>query len=337
MEISEDEAEVEPPTPVAGVSEPPFSMMPSALGHMPLGVSSFTSHHRPEPPPPPTYPLQPLMSVSLPHLTGKTHSLSSYGQVGPRLAHRLSDFRGRAGMVGGGRGAPHIYDFVNSMELMNRLGNQWGGMPMSFQMQTQMLSRLQQLRQSKGQFEDPFSYHRDAAAFCGRPLYGHGYLLDQAGHHFPRDQLFMQQPSAVGVSEPQHSSEQPPLPPPQRLLDFRTAPWGYPEELVPPPPLPKDPHASVVDSVLSTLMQEMKNIMQRDLNRKMVENVAFSTFDKWWERKEEKAKVTRQCGRRERVCLLPSGLERWRTPTKLYSRSGNGGGGGGWGNCGPSM
>ncbi|CAI5791060.1 histone-lysine N-methyltransferase SETD1A [Podarcis lilfordi] len=292
MEISEDEAEVEPPTPVAGVSEPHFSVMPSALGHMQLGVSSFTPHHRPEPPP--AYPIQPLMSVSLPHLAGKTHSLSNYGQVGPRHAHRLSDFRGRAGVVGGGRGAPHIYDFVNSMELMNRLGNQWGGMPMSFQMQTQMLSRLQQLRQSKGQFEDPFPYHREAASFCGRPLYGHGYLLDQANRHFQRDQLFMQQPSAVGVSEqqqqPQHSSEQPPLPPPQRLLDFRASPWGYQEEVAPPPPLPKDPHASVVDSVLETLMQEMKSIMQRDLNRKMVENVAFNTFDKWWERKEEKAK-----------------------------------------------
>ncbi|KAG8140682.1 hypothetical protein E2320_003333 [Naja naja] len=301
MEISEDEAEVEPPTPVAGVSDPHFSVMPSVLGHMQLGVSSFTSHHHPEPPP--SYPIQPLMSVSLPHLAGKTHSLSNFGQVGPRLGHRLSDFRGRANVVGGGRGAPHIYDFVNSMELMNRLGNQWGGMPMSFQMQTQMLSRLQQLRQSKGQYEDPFSYHRDAASFCGRPLYGAGYLLEQGSHHFQRDQLFMQQPSAVGTSEQQqqqqqqqqqHSSEQPPLPPPQRHLDFRTAPWGYQEEVAPLPPLPEDPHASVVDSVLATLMQEMKNIMQRDLNRKMVENVAFSTFDKWWECKEEKAKVKRK-------------------------------------------
>ncbi|KAF3846101.1 hypothetical protein F7725_003179 [Dissostichus mawsoni] len=42
--------------------------------------------------------------------------------------------------------------------------------------------------------------------------------------------------------------------------------------------------------VLGTLIQEMKNIMQRDLNRKMVENVAFATFDEWWERKETKAK-----------------------------------------------
>uniref|UniRef100_A0A670ZSI9 SET domain containing 1A, histone lysine methyltransferase n=1 Tax=Pseudonaja textilis TaxID=8673 RepID=A0A670ZSI9_PSETE len=244
MEISEDEAEAEPPTSVAGVSDPHFSVMPSVL-------------------------------------------------VGPRHGHCLSDFRGRANVVGGGRGSPHIYDFVNSMELMNRLGNQWGGMPMSFQMQTQMLSRLQQLHQNKGQYEDPFSYHRDMASFCGCPLYSAGYLLEQSSHHFQRDQLFMQQPSVVGTSEQQqqhYSSEQPPLPPPQRLLDFRTASWGYQEEVALLPLLPEDPHASVVDSVLATLMQEMKSIMQRDLNRKMVENVAFSTFDKWWECKEEKAK-----------------------------------------------
>ncbi|XP_072777331.1 histone-lysine N-methyltransferase SETD1A-like [Taeniopygia guttata] len=34
----------------------------------------------------------------------------------------------------------------------------------------------------------------------------------------------------------------------------------------------------------------MKATMQRDLNRKMVENVAFRAFDAWWERKEEQLK-----------------------------------------------
>lgn len=55
--------------------------------------------------------------------------------------------------------------------------------------------------------------------------------------------------------------------------------------------LPENPHEATVQMVLGTLIQEMKNIMQRDLNRKMVENVAFATFDEWWERKETKAKV----------------------------------------------
>lgn len=57
------------------------------------------------------------------------------------------------------------------------------------------------------------------------------------------------------------------------------------------PMLAENPHEATVQMVLATLIQEMKNIMQRDLNRKMVENVAFATFDEWWERKETKAKV----------------------------------------------
>lgn len=56
------------------------------------------------------------------------------------------------------------------------------------------------------------------------------------------------------------------------------------------PMLAENPHEATVQMVLATLIQEMKNIMQRDLNRKMVENVAFATFDEWWERKETKAK-----------------------------------------------
>lgn len=57
------------------------------------------------------------------------------------------------------------------------------------------------------------------------------------------------------------------------------------------PMLADNPHEATVQLALAALIQEMKNIMQRDLNRKMVENVAFATFDEWWERKETKAKV----------------------------------------------
>ncbi|MBN3309580.1 SET1A methyltransferase, partial [Amia calva] len=59
---------------------------------------------------------------------------------------------------------------------------------------------------------------------------------------------------------------------------------------LPPPATQRHPHEGTVDLVLSALIQEMKNIMQRDLNRKMIENIAFGTFDEWWERKERKAK-----------------------------------------------
>lgn len=71
------------------------------------------------------------------------------------------------------------------------------------------------------------------------------------------------------------------------------------------PLLADNPHEATVQMALAALIQEMKNIMQRDLNRKMVENVAFATFDEWWERKETKAKV-RQNGLNIRLVLLCS-------------------------------
>ncbi|XP_062486050.1 histone-lysine N-methyltransferase SETD1A-like, partial [Pezoporus occidentalis] len=52
----------------------------------------------------------------------------------------------------------------------------------------------------------------------------------------------------------------------------------------------------------------MKATMQRDLNRKMVENVAFRAFDAWWERKEEQVKPFQAAARQrdeERERLRP--------------------------------
>lgn len=81
------------------------------------------------------------------------------------------------------------------------------------------------------------------------------------------------------------------MPPP----GYGTMPPGDGDEYRAPgeemPLLAENPHEATVQMVLATLIQEMKNIMQRDLNRKMVENIAFATFDEWWERKETKAKV----------------------------------------------
>lgn len=67
--------------------------------------------------------------------------------------------------------------------------------------------------------------------------------------------------------------------------------------------LAENPHEATVQMVLATLIQEMKNIMQRDLNRKMVENVAFATFDEWWDRKETKAKVSILVSKFAHCCL----------------------------------
>lgn len=63
---------------------------------------------------------------------------------------------------------------------------------------------------------------------------------------------------------------------------------------VPPPgyePKKEDPHKATVDGVLLVIVKELKAIMKRDLNRKMVEVVAFRAFDDWWDKKERLAKV----------------------------------------------
>lgn len=42
---------------------------------------------------------------------------------------------------------------------------------------------------------------------------------------------------------------------------------------------------------LEKLIVELKDIMKRDLQKKMVQNSAFHTFDTWWDTENEKEKV----------------------------------------------
>ncbi|KAJ8286506.1 hypothetical protein GJAV_G00039960 [Gymnothorax javanicus] len=121
----------------------------------------------------------------------------------------------------------------------------WGGAHMSFQMQTQMLSRL-----SQGHHPYPYPPYPGAAGPYGVP-YGAPPWHAPALPHF-----------------------NPAVPPP-----------GY-------EPPKDDPHRATVDAVLSLVVSELKAIMKRDLSRKMVEGVAFRSFDEWWDRKEQLAKAS---------------------------------------------
>ncbi|CAL8310863.1 unnamed protein product [Arctogadus glacialis] len=224
---------------------------------------------------------------------------------------------------------PHMYDYASSVELMSQYS---GGPPMSFQMQTQMLSRLHQLRASSsgappgeeaapppGDYP-PSSYHPHHAmpphlpymAEDGGGAGGNG----GAGTHYDPEHHYMP-PHMAPYSYPDpHASQLPPhhgipQPPPHAGWPPHVLPPHYPSYMAPPPGygtmppgeeqeygapgdepplLTESPHEATVQLALATLIQEMKNIMQRDLNRKMVENIAFATFDEWWERKETKAK-----------------------------------------------
>lgn len=44
-----------------------------------------------------------------------------------------------------------------------------------------------------------------------------------------------------------------------------------------------DPHMPTITSVVQQITQELKQILKKDFNKKMVENTAFKRFETWWE------------------------------------------------------
>lgn len=278
-------------------SPPPISDSAQHFGtsmHPPM--PSYPPHL--PPPPPPGYSLQPPPPPGIPPLP----HMELHPEYPPPMPH-------------------HMYDYATSMELMNQYS---GGAPMSFQMQTHMLSRLHQLRMSSANGNpgpgeaatgDYSSYHLHSLP----PHHSHHPYLDQegsgAGAHYDQDHRYIPPHMPYPYADP-HGTQIPPpphhgMPPPHSSWPPHVLPPHYPSYMPPPgygtmlpgegdeyrtpteemPLVAESPHEATVQMALANLIQEMKNIMQRDLNRKMVENVAFATFDEWWERKETKAKV----------------------------------------------
>uniref|UniRef100_A0A2K6UQX6 [histone H3]-lysine(4) N-methyltransferase n=1 Tax=Saimiri boliviensis boliviensis TaxID=39432 RepID=A0A2K6UQX6_SAIBB len=153
---------------------------------------------------------------------------------------------------------------ITSVDMSHVLGGQWGGMPMSFQMQTQVLSRLM-----TGQGACPYPPFMAAAAAAA-----------SAGLQFVNLPPY-RGPFSLSNSGPGRGQHWPPLP----KFDPSVPPPGY-------VPRQEDPHKATVDGVLLVVLKELKAIMKRDLNRKMVEVVAFRAFDEWWDKKERMAKAS---------------------------------------------
>ncbi|KAL3271157.1 hypothetical protein HHI36_021655 [Cryptolaemus montrouzieri] len=58
-----------------------------------------------------------------------------------------------------------------------------------------------------------------------------------------------------------------------------------------------DPHAPTINAVIKQITQELKQILKKDFNKKMVENTAFMRFEAWWEEecsKENKPKENQE-------------------------------------------
>ena len=48
---------------------------------------------------------------------------------------------------------------------------------------------------------------------------------------------------------------------------------------------------TIFRGVIDTVVRELKQILKRDVNKKMIENTAFKWFENWWDEQERKAKV----------------------------------------------
>lgn len=190
----------------------------------------------PLPPPQPAYPMHPAHMP--PHLPAP-----------PPMLHPMAPYP--PGMIA-----------MMPVELMSCLP-QWGSVHMSFQMQTQMLSRMAQ---------------------------------NQCAYPYPQ---FVGGTTTASAGAMQFSGPYPPLSMVSAPGAGHGQPWPLPNmpkfnPSVPPPGYElkkEDPHKATVDGVLLVIVKELKSIMKKDLNRKMVEMVAFRAFDEWWERKERSAKV----------------------------------------------
>ncbi|XP_040272070.1 histone-lysine N-methyltransferase SETD1B [Bufo bufo] len=245
MEISDDEMNISPNSAKSIVINSAVTSSAVITPVMPIMPPGFPPLPPPPPPPPqPGFPMPPPLPPppppTHPSVTVPPPPLPAPpGVPPPHILPPPPPFhQGMFPMIQG--------------DMMSALGTQWGGMPMSFQMQTQMLSRMMQGQNS---------YHYPH--FLGNSM--------QFGQHPYR-------PYAMSA----HLSRGQPWPPFPKF-DPSVPPPGYEHKK-------EDPHKATVDGVLLVIVKELKAIMKRDLNRKMVEVVAFRAFDEWWDKKERLAK-----------------------------------------------
>ncbi|KAI1900748.1 hypothetical protein AGOR_G00053080 [Albula goreensis] len=243
MEISDDEM---PGTPIASGDCAKGIVVNSSVSSMPQAITIPPPGFPPMPPPQTGYPLPPPPPHLPPHpaVPGPPPPLPGPPGVPPHpMLHPLHPY------------APNMMPMIQ-MDLSCM--PQW-----SFQMQTQMLSRMIQGQRA-------YPYH----PFMG----GAGSGAMQFGNPYRHFSLGGGPSTSIGHGQPW------PLP---TMPKFNPA--------VPPPgyePKKEDPHKATVDGVLMVIVKELKAIMKRDLNRKMVEVVAFRAFDEWWDKKERSAKAS---------------------------------------------
>ncbi|XP_060926661.1 histone-lysine N-methyltransferase SETD1B-A isoform X1 [Limanda limanda] len=244
MEISDDEM---PGTPTNSGECDKGIVVNSAVSPM----QTITLHT------PGFHPMTHQAAFTIPHHQLSLHAAVQAGHLAghPGVPHHMLQHMGPY---------PHNMMPLVQMELMNCLRwEQWSNVPMSFQMQQQMLSRIAQTR---GPY--PYPHFMDTGAS--------GQF---AGPYAP--QTLAATPTSGSAAAPGQQWEQTSVP----KFNPTVPPPGYEGKK-------EDPHKATVDGVLLVIVKELKAIMKRDLNRKMVEVVAFRAFDDWWDKKELSAKTS---------------------------------------------
>ncbi|KAF8778002.1 Histone-lysine N-methyltransferase SETD1B like protein [Argiope bruennichi] len=122
----------------------------------------------------------------------------------------------------------------------------------------------------------------------------------------PRENYFSQaQTTPAATPRPAFPLSSVPLPPPSKIAEMvMRPPPGYPIVLPPPhvpppfstafPPPPirvTDPHAPTISGVLASVIKEMKQVMKKDISKKMVEATAFKRFEQWWDEQVHQEKL----------------------------------------------
>lgn len=64
----------------------------------------------------------------------------------------------------------------------------------------------------------------------------------------------------------------------------------------------KDPQSPTIEAVLQQITKELKAILKKDFNKKMVENTAFKKFESWWE--EESSKENKSKNNKEETATI---------------------------------
>ncbi|XP_076065509.1 histone-lysine N-methyltransferase SETD1-like isoform X2 [Oratosquilla oratoria] len=96
---------------------------------------------------------------------------------------------------------------------------------------------------------------------------------------------------------PAYASMMAPPPMPGAAVTPGQPPFPYYSPSFPPPAQAQDQthksgqyHDPTLNAVLDTVIEELKKILKKDFNKRMIESTAFKTFEAWWDEQERKFK-----------------------------------------------